>query len=423
MRESGLSAMHSLSAGRGFQLLLLAFAMAGAGYTRTAISPLQEAMRLALALSDNQMALLQGPVIGVPVALAAIPLGLLIDRTCRVRLLEVLLVLSVLGSLFTAFASSFSLLLLARGLAGVTGLGIVPVVFSIVADLYPPAQRGRAVTVALVGQVAGNSAAFAFGGALLAMSGSEPEGWRWSMLWLNALLVPILLLSLLLREPNRTGLVIANPTARQIWGELRHYRIVIVVIATAIVLVEIVIWAMLIWGAPMLSRNYGLPPETVGGTMAMGMLVSGILGPLVGGMLADLCQRTGGPRRTVSVLGGIALVSAPAGLFAFLPGVTGASILLVSVMTIMLVVVVMGMALFTIVIPNELRGLCMSALVAACILSGLAVAPLAVSLLSSAMGGLIMIGKALSIVCVAASLLAAMTFAMGRAYVPREAVE
>jgi predicted MFS family arabinose efflux permease len=415
--------MHSLSKGRGFQLLLLAFAMAGAGYTRTAISPLQEAMRLALALSDNQMALLQGPVIGVPVALAAIPLGLLIDRTCRVRLLEVLLVLSVLGSLFTAFASSFSLLLLARGLAGVTGLGIVPVVFSILADLYPPAQRGRAVTVALVGQVAGNSAAFALGGALLAMSGSEPEGWRWSMLWLNAVLVPILLLSLLLREPNRTGLVIANPTARQIWGELRHYRIVIVVIATAIVLVEIAIGAMLIWGAPMLSRNYGLPPETVGGTMAMGMLLSGVLGPIVGGMLADLCQRTGGPRRTVSVLGGIALVSAPAGLFAFLPGVTGASILLVSVMTIMLVVVVMGMALFTIVIPNELRGLCMSALVAACILSGLAVAPLAVSLLSSAMGGLIMIGKALSIVCVAASLLAAMTFAMGRAYVPREAVE
>jgi len=167
--------MHSLSAGRGFQLLLLAFAMAGAGYTRTAISPLQEAMRLALSLSDNQMALLQGPVIGVPVALAAIPLGLLIDRTCRVRLLEVLLVLSVLGSLFTAFASSFSLLLLARGLAGVTGLGIVPVVFSILADLYPPAQRGRAVTVALIGQVAGNSAAFAFGGALLAMSGSEPK--------------------------------------------------------------------------------------------------------------------------------------------------------------------------------------------------------------------------------------------------------
>jgi len=415
--------MHSLSKGRGFQLLLLAFAMAGAGYTRTAISPLQEAMRLALALSDNQMALLQGPVIGVPVALAAIPLGLLIDRTCRVRLLEVLLVLSVLGSLFTAFASSFSLLLLARGLAGVTGLGIVPVVFSILADLYPPAQRGRAVTVALVGQVAGNSAAFALGGALLAMSGSEPEGWRWSMLWLNAVLVPILLLSLLLREPNRTGLVIANPTARQIWGELRHYRIVIVVIATAIVLVEIAIGAMLIWGAPMLSRNYGLSPETVGGTMAMGMLLSGVLGPIVGGMLADLCQRTGGPRRTVSVLGGIALVSAPAGLFAFLPGVTGASILLVSVMTIMLVVVVMGMALFTIVIPNELRGLCMSALVAACILSGLAVAPLAVSLLSSAMGGLIMIGKALSIVCVAASLLAAMTFAMGRAYVPREAVE
>lgn len=403
----------------GFQLLLLAAAMAAAGLARTAISPLQEAMRVALSLSDNQMALLQGPVIGVPVALAAIPLGLLIDRSVRVRLLMVLILLSLAGSLLTAFASNFILLLLARGLAGVAGLGIVPVVFAILADLYPPTHRGRVMTVALIGQVAGNSAAFALGGALLAITGTDPDGWRWSMLWLNAPLVLIAVSALLLREPLRTGIAIANPSFRQVWHELRRYRALIGALATAVVLVEMAIGAMLIWGAPMLARNFGLPPDSIGAIMAAGMLVSGILGPIVGGALADLCQRTGGPRRTVSMMSAIALFSAPAGLFAFMPGVTSASILLVTTMTVMLAVAVMGITLVSIVIPNELRGLCMSVLVAACILFGLAVAPLSVSLLSGAIGGLAMIGKALSIVCVASSLLAAATSAFARRHLSR----
>jgi predicted MFS family arabinose efflux permease len=296
----------STIAGRGVQLLLLTAAMAAIGYIRTAISPLQEAMRVALSLSDNQMALLQGAVIAIPVTLAAIPLGLLIDRYSRVRLLMVLVWLSLLGNLLTAFASDFTLLVLARGLAGVTGLGIIPVVFSLLADLYPPEQRGRVTTVVFIGQVGGNSAAFALGGLLLAMAGTQPDdGWRWAMLWLNAPLVPIAFLVLALREPPRKGVAIANPSVRQVWHELRHYRVLVGVLAIGIVLVEMAVGAMFIWGAPMLSRNFGLPPDSVGGIMAMGMLVSGVLGPIVGGTLADYyrperacaAQRTSRPLR------------------------------------------------------------------------------------------------------------------------------
>ena len=408
-----------MTAGRGVQLLLLAVAMAVAGYVRTAVSPLQEAMRVALSLTDNQMALLQGPVIGIPVALAAIPLGLLIDRYSRARLLFALVVLSVIGSLLTALASSFTLLLFARCLAGLMGLGILPVVFSLLADHYPPAQRGLVTTIAIVGQVTGTSVAFALGGTLLAMSGAGSEGWRWAMLWLPAPLVSIVLLMLALREPPRTELAIKYPSARHVWDEVRHYRAMIAPLVIGIILAEIAVGAIIIWAAPMLSRRYGLPPDQIGTIMAMGMLVSGILGPVVGGPLADFCQRTGGPRRTITVLGALALVSIPAGLFAFVPGVASASILLVAAMTIMLAIAVMGMTLFTIVIPNEVRGLCMSVLVAAEVLFALAVAPPTVSLLSGAMGGLAMIGKALSIVCVATGLLAAATFALGSRFFPR----
>lgn len=409
----------SLTERAGFQLLLLAVAMSIAGYVRTAISPLQEAMRVALALTDNQMALLQGPVIGIPVLLAAIPLGLLIDRYSRVRLLQGLIVLSLSASVFTAFAPGFGWLLLARSVAGVTGLAILPVVFSLLADLYPPAQRGAVTTAAIVGQVAGNSAVFALGGSLLAMTGSEPEGWRWAMLWLVVPLGPLALWMLSLREPQRVGIAIRNPSIRQVWHELRHYRAMIAPLMIGIILAEIVIGAIIIWAAPMLSRQYDLRSDRIGAIMAIGMLISGILGPVVGGALADLCQRTGGPRRTVSVLSALALLSVPAGLFAFVPGAYSASILLVTTMTLVLAIVVMGMALFTVVIPNEIRGLCMSVLVAAEILFSLAVAPPVVSLVSGAMGGLPMIGSALSMVCAVTGLLAAVTFAGGRRHFPR----
>lgn len=404
------------TSGRGFQLMLLAAAMAAAGYVRTALSPLQEAMRVALSLSDNQMALLQGPVIGIPVVLTAIPLGLFIDRSSRARLLVLLVLLSLVGSALTAFASGFEVLLLARGLAGVSALGIVPVVFSLLADLYPPEQRGRVTTVAIVGQVAGNSAAFALGGALLASAGPAQDGWRSAMMWLT---VPLLLISALmwmLREPVRTEVVLKQPSLRAVWQELRQYRAVASALAAGVVLTETGFGAMLIWSAPMLARRFELPPDRIGTIMALGMVVSGVLGPILGGAIADLCQRTGGPHRTMTTLTLFTLLSLPTAFFAFVPGVVASSALLIAAMALMLAIAVMGMALFTIVLPNELRGLCMSMLMAAILFFALAVAPVAVSVLSTPLGGPAAIGDALSIVCVTAALLAAAAFAIGRRY-------
>jgi MFS family permease len=406
----------SLIAGRRFQLLLLVAAMATGGYVRTAVSPLQEAIRTALFLSDTQMAFLQGPVIGIPLAITAIPLGLLIDRYSRKRLLLTLLALSLIGSMLTAIASNFTLLLLARGLAGLMGLSILPVVFSLLADLYPPELRGRVTTAVVVGQVAGNSAAFALGGALLA-AGSAPGSWRWAMLGLLVPLAPVLLLMTALRELPRTGPAGASPSAAKLWKGLRRTGVTVGPLAIGVVLVETAVGAMLIWSAPMLSRRFSLAPDAIGAIMAIGMLASGILGPLFGGTLADLCQRAGGPRRTVSVLIWLALLSVPASLFAFMPNVVETCVLLITSMTLMLAMAIMGLTLITIVIPDEIRGLCMSVLLAAILLFALAVAPVTVSLLSEAIGGLATIGKALSIICATAGLLAAATFAYGRHHV------
>src|SRR6267154_1989062 len=88
--------------GRLVQLLLLTMAATAAIYARTALGPLQEAIRAAFTLSDNQIALLQGPALALPLVIAAIPLGLVIDRYSRVRVVFVLTVLNLVGSLATA---------------------------------------------------------------------------------------------------------------------------------------------------------------------------------------------------------------------------------------------------------------------------------------------------------------------------------
>jgi MFS family permease len=98
------------------------------------VSPLQETLRISLALSDNQMALLQGPALALPLALASIPLGMLIDRRSRVRLLLIFAMGTVAAGLLTTMASGLVMLVCARVLMGLTAAATSITVYSTLAD-------------------------------------------------------------------------------------------------------------------------------------------------------------------------------------------------------------------------------------------------------------------------------------------------
>jgi MFS family permease len=238
------------------------------------------------------------------------------------------------------------------------------------------------------------------------------------MLWLAAPLLPAALLMLTLKEPARTERAIRRPTTSEIWRALWSYRRVIGPLLFGLVMVEVAIGAVLIWAAPAFMRNFALSPERVGALMAAGLMISGIVGPLAGGSVADMCHRLGGPRRTVLMLSLLTAVSVPAGAFALASNDVVAGALLIVFMTLTLAVAVIGLTLFTIVIPNELRGLCMAVMVALNILFALGIAPVTVSLLSGALGGVAMIDEALALVCVTTGILATGIFASGRRHLP-----
>jgi MFS family permease len=409
--------LSELQSRRSVQLFLLAIATSAGVYARTAVGPLQEAMRVSLMLSDNQMALLQGPALALPVAIAAAPVGWVIDRYSRVRLIFVCAVSVFAGSLITALASNFALLFAARSLVGLAGPAIWMAAMSLLADLYASTQRGRANMVVVVGQCGGNSAAFALGGTLLALFGPGLNSWRYALLGLSTPLAVIALLTLMMREPQRTEVNIERPSVRQASAELWQYRAVILPILVGLSMLGVAEGAAVTWVAPTLARRFDLGPERIGAVMGIVLLASGVLGPIAGGILADVCQRSGGTRVSVVVLSGLALLTVPAGLFGVAGSSTLASGLFFMLMTLGGAIIVAGTTLFTVVIPNELRGVCMALVSASFMLLGFGVAPVVVSALSGAMGGIPMIGEALAWVSVAAGLCCAAAFAVGIRYV------
>jgi MFS family permease len=405
--------LNELGSRRSFQMLLLAVASLATDYGRYALGPIQEAMRVALGLSDNEMALLQGTALALPQVIVAVPLGLMVDRYSRVRLLWIFAAMNLGGSVLTAIGYNFGTLFAARFVIGFAVTATGPAAFSLIGDLYPPSSRGRAAMVFNVGGCAGQSIVFALGGALLAATHPGVDAWRSVMLRLSGLLMAVVVLMLALREPTRTDVAVAGPSVRGACRELWHYRRSLVPLMSGWVLVQMGGIAAVIWAAPTLSRSFALSPDRIGAIMATTLFVSGVAGPLVGGLLADYCQRSGGPPLTMGCLSVLAFVTLVASTFPLVPTVGAAGSALFILITLVTAISTTALTLTIVIVPNELRGLCIS-LYTVTGAVGFGVAPLSVSMLSNAIGGPAKIGEALAIVGGTAAALATGAFAMGR---------
>jgi len=111
---------------------------------------------------------------------AMLPLiGRLSDLLGRAPMLVASLALFGLGSLLTAAAYDLGVVVLGRFLQGVGGGGLVPVTLSLVADLWPPRQRGLPLGMVGAVQELGSVLGPLYGAAVLAVS-----DWR-AIFWIN----------------------------------------------------------------------------------------------------------------------------------------------------------------------------------------------------------------------------------------------
>ncbi len=136
---------------------------------------------------------------GVVAAVVGLPLGVLVDRVNRTRMLAIAAASWAVVMAGSAATGSFSQLVVARCVLGATVAVAGPAVASLVGDYFLPEERGRIWGLVLTGELVGTAVGFAFSGVLASIS------WRASFL---ALVPPALILAVLLRrlpEPHRSG--------------------------------------------------------------------------------------------------------------------------------------------------------------------------------------------------------------------------
>ena len=408
-------------------LLLLALVATVAFTALGSFGTVQESAKAELDLSDDALALIQGLGAAVPMVLFSVPVGILVDRRNRVRLTMGLAVLWTLGTLLTAFAPSAGWLTAARMLVGIGSTGSLTAALSLCADFCAPAQRGKAMLIVNLGKALGVALGFALTGWLFGMlSDHAAPGWLADMApWRSThvllamisamLLVPLLLL----REPIRREVEAStNAPFRVVAAELWSRRAFLIPLFAGQIAVVMADVAAGVWVAPVLSRDFGLSPQEFAGWVGALMFGTGVAGAILGGISADLGQKS--KLRGGIILGAViaAGLGIPAALFPLMPSITGFAIAL-GVLSLCGAVtgLVVSVAL-TVLLPNELRGLCIGAFIAVAGLIGFGLAPWIVTRVSAFMGGETMLAEALAIVGVSVSTLSFLAFIMAMRRAP-----
>lgn len=404
--------------GRKATLALLALIMGSSFFCRMALNSLQQSMQTGLSLTDNEVALVLGTAMALAGVIGGVPVGLLVDRFNRARLLSVFCFLNLVSSLSTAASSGIVMLFASRALVGFSTAAVAITVPSLLADLFPRSQRGRGSMLYGVSQVVGMSVAFAAGSLVVSFFPSAGM-WRSGMFVMSAPLLLVFLLSLTLREQPRMEVGLDRLTLVRSGAELWSYRGVFLPLLCGVAAIGVADGATLVWVVPTLSRSFGMSAGYGNSVMGIALLVGGLLGPVVGGFLADKSLNTGGGARAMTVLAALAALSGVLGLFALAPGSLSASLCLTLFLLTGSMIIAVALTLITVLFPNELRGFCTSVLSTAQILLSFGLAPALVSSVAAQIGGPARIGVALAVTCSAASIVCAAAFFVGRRYLRR----
>jgi len=253
---------------------------------RQILAILMPQIKVEFGLSYREIGYLIGPVFAIVYAVLGVPLAVFADRFNRRNIIATSLAVFSLMTVFSSYAVGFWTMALARFGTGVGEAGTGPAINSVIADLYPPAERATALSFYTAGLNVGLLLAF-FGGGWI----SEHYGWRVAIVSAG---VPGLLLAVLLLftvwEPKR-GLVEALPdtdppsfmaVVRCLW---RQHSFRWMAIGTSFS--SFGGYAAIAFIPSFLKVSHHMSPAEIGVSLALLTGVGGALGTYFAGVFAD----------------------------------------------------------------------------------------------------------------------------------------
>lgn len=144
-------------------ITLFAIVLALNGADASTVGAIAPQLESSLHINNTDIGLLSAVSLLVG-AVFTIPIGLLVDRTKRMPLLALSIILWSLASLFSAFAAGFTGLLLTRLALGAVAASAGPAIASLTGDYFAADERGRIWSYILVGEAAGTAFGFIVSG-------------------------------------------------------------------------------------------------------------------------------------------------------------------------------------------------------------------------------------------------------------------
>ncbi len=362
---------------------------------RQILSLLGPAIKADFGISDTEFGLLVGFAFAFFYTLIGLFCARIADSRSRVGLIAVGLFLWSLATAASSLAKNFVQLFVLRMGVGVGEATLGPAANSIIADSFPKRKLATALSVYSMGIPVGSALAFIIGGAIIPIADSMPDVSFWSFSvetgWKKALLLvglPGILLTLLvltLKEPPRHGQIgdaKAIPLSEVFSFFMSRFKAYFSV-CFGVSMNAAFGFGSVVFLAFFFGRYHGLSGAEVGTTFGAISIVTGPLGLLFGGYLADKWFREGKKDAHIR-----ALMMAPIG-FA-IPAVTIAFVDNTAVAWVLLGISNffvnspsgVAYASLQIITPNQMRGQIISIYIMSTSLIGYGGGPFAIGLMS-----------------------------------------
>jgi len=274
-------------------------------YDRQILAAVTEPVRKEWALTDAQLGFL-GTAFTLLYAGAGLPLGRLADTWSRTRLLSIGVTFWSLLTSASGFAWNYASLFVTRLGAGVGEASCAPASNSLIGDLYPSAQRARALSIFMLGLPIGLFLSYWLSGRI-----AHAYGWRAAFYFACLPGLVLAVLSLRIQEPQRGASDVGTKAAWQREGS--PYSLVLgtptmlwIILSGA--LHNFNMYAVNSFLTSFLARYHRLDLKQATFTASLVLGAVGIVGLLGGGWAAD---RLGKVRREGRLLvSAIALLGA-----------------------------------------------------------------------------------------------------------------
>jgi MFS family permease len=380
---------------------------------RQILSLLVDPIRAELGISDLQISLLQGLAFSLIYSLVGLPFGRLADTLPRRAVILTGVVIWTLSTVACGLARDFGGLFAARVFVGVGEAALAPAAMSIIADLFPPARRGTAIGVFLMGMVVGGGVALGIGGGLLAtaqggwlshipgLSGIAP--WRLALLLLALPGALVVLLLLTVIEPARRRADGADTVERlsisQMLEAFFRRRGVVVPLLGAMAMMSAGDFSLLNWSPSLLSRVFHLGPAAIGAWLGGAVIITGLAGTLVGGVVSDRLARSGGLPARARVAAAAALLALPGALVWAAPSAGWVLAAFCLWSTASSAAAVIGITTLQEAVPNAVRGVAVASISFGNMLVGLGGGALVTAALTDRLfGDPLAVGKSIGLV-------------------------